>query len=128
MVQSLLLRVLCLWDMTSEGYTQGMGDIAGLILMVLAKYDEDSELNWFKSLSQDQLQMMEADLYWLSRIICSKFFGYYNISNSKGIESIMDRIEGIIGKSDKFLSQHLKDHGITIFQFAFRWIYVLLSR
>lgn len=47
-VQRMLSRVLCMWDMTGEGYTQGMGDIAGLLLMVLTKYDEDPKLTWFK--------------------------------------------------------------------------------
>ena len=51
-VQKILQRVLCLWDMTSDGYTQGMGDIAGLILMVLARYDADPQLVWFNSLKQ----------------------------------------------------------------------------
>jgi hypothetical protein len=46
----MLERVLCLWDITSDGYTQGMGDIAGLILMILAKYDTDPKQYWFKSL------------------------------------------------------------------------------
>ena len=124
----MLLRVLCLWDLTSNGYVQGMGDVAGLILMVLAKYDQDPKLTWFNSLPPDDLLMMEVDLYWLSRIVCTKFFGYYNISNTQDIEKTMNRIQSIIDKSDIFLSQHLKNHGVSIFQFAFRWIYVLLSR
>lgn len=40
----------------------------------------------------------------------------------------MNRIARIIEKSDTYLSEHLKQYDVTIFQFAFRWIYVLLSR
>jgi hypothetical protein len=40
----------------------------------------------------------------------------------------MNRIENIIARSDKYLYQHFQNNGVVMLQFAFRWIYVLLSR
>lgn len=126
-VVAVLTRVLCLWDMTGVGgYLQGMSDLAAIMFMVLVGYDEHQQTKL--ETPKEELALLEAELYFMCSSVFSRFFGYYSIGEKGALERILRDILRIVKTADHCLGQHFEHHSVELVQFAFRWIYVMLSR
>lgn len=64
----------------------------------------------------------------MCRTVFTKFFGYYSIGDKGSLEGILKQILVIVRTADHCLGEHFVAHSVELVQFAFRWIYVMLSR
>lgn len=133
-VQALMERILFVWAVRqpASGYVQGLNDvlIPPLLVFLAEKGGRDLELvdvALLEKLSEEQVNEVEADVYWCVTKILSEIFDHYT-HGQPGIQRMVQRLKDILFRIDEPLSQHLEVEGIDILHTAFRWITCLMVR
>jgi hypothetical protein len=133
-IKRILNRLLYVWAMRhpASSYVQGINDLATPLLAVfLADYfDEtvdvlDGEV--MNQLSNEQLDELEADIYWCLTNLLSSIQDHYT-SDQPGVQRMVARLEELVNRIDADLCRHLRDTGIEFLQFSFKWMNCLLLR
>ena len=144
-IQKIMERVLYIWALRHPacGYVQGMNDIVYPFLFVLLvdhvaacngrisyfcsmKTVEEAE-EALGSLTDNEWQVIEADLYWnLSRVLSQLQENY--TFNQAGAHAMVKKLHELMKVVDPALCRHLDRLSIQFPEFAFRWMNCLLLR
>lgn len=136
-VREAMARVLYCWSIRrpASGYVQGINDLLTPFYDVFLRdcIDRHSRTEGnlqgteLVALPQDVLLEVEADSFWcLSKLLDSIQDNY--TFNQIGITRQIGRMREIALRTDPALIFHLEEHGVSLLQFAFRWMNCLLLR
>jgi hypothetical protein len=126
-VQRSLERLLLTWSYRNPAtsYVQGMNDLVAILFLVFLKpHGSDCGRD---VLSDDNLFMVEADVYWCFTSLISQIHDHY-VLDQPGVQRMVAMIEIVLQKVDDGLLQHFKTQGVPIFHFTFKWINCALTR
>lgn len=133
-VQLVMERVLFVWAVRqpASGYVQGLNDVLLPLILVFVSNQiscqiENIDVKVLSSLSDLQLDEVEADCYWCAAKILSEIFDHYT-HGQPGIQRMVSRLKGILQRIDEPLTCHLEEQGVDILHSAFRWITCLMVR
>lgn len=137
-IKVLMERLLYIWAMLhpASGYVQGLNDILTPIICVfLAEYtplfDDKGEFITdnpdIDSLSDSQLEALEADSYWCFTKLLDSIQDNYT-SNQPGIVRALDKLQELVRIIDQPLDKHIADEHMMYVEFTFRWINCLMLR
>ncbi|CAB9512091.1 GTPase-activating protein GYP1 [Seminavis robusta] len=79
------------------------------------------------TVTDEQLQKVEADVYWSLTNLLAGIQDHYT-SDQPGVQRMVLRLEELVNRIDADLCAHLRDTGIEFMQFAFKWMNCLLLR
>ena len=127
-VQRSLERLLLTWSYRNpaSGYVQGMNDLVALLYMIFLK-PHAQDASGIDVLSEDNLFIVEADVFWCFSSLISKMHDHY-VQDQPGIQRMISDIDNLLRKVSTDLWQHFKTEGVPIFHFTFKWINCLLTR
>lgn len=140
-VREAMARILYCWSIRrpASGYVQGINDLLTPFYDVFlrdAVYQNQlhpshqlarQTASEVVSLPTDMLAEVEADSFWcLSKLLDSIQDNY--TFNQIGITRQINRMREIIYRIDPLLINHLEEHGVSLLQFAFRWMNCMLLR
>ena len=126
-VQRSLERLLLTWSYRNPAtsYVQGMNDLVAILFLVFLKpHASDCGRD---VISEDNLFMVEADVYWCFTSLISQIHDHY-VLDQPGVQRMVAMIEIVLRKVDDGLLQHFKTQGVPIFHFTFKWINRALTR
>lgn len=147
-IRESLARILYCWSIRrpASGYVQGINDLVTPFYQVFIdelaptaalesgvdKASVDSASGDAPNImtirvSEDSLRNAEADVFWCFSLLLDTIQDNYTFSQS-GISRQLQRMREIVQRTDTRLLRHLDSEGITLIQFAFRWINCLLIR
>jgi hypothetical protein len=130
-VREALARILYCWSIRrpASGYVQGINDLVTPFYDVfLSEYiSAIGSPSTTVSLPENALFKIEADSFWcLSKLLDSIQDNY--TFNQTGISRQISRMKDILTRTDPKLLIHLDKQGVSLLQFAFRWVNCLLMR
>ncbi|KGG51024.1 hypothetical protein DI09_47p20 [Mitosporidium daphniae] len=132
----------------SSGYVQGLNDLLSpFIAIFLSEYlcafpifRNSKRMNnnvldyllhlpdqYMQNISTEELEAVEADAFWCFSKFLDTIHDRYT-SGQPGIWHQISKLEDLMARIDPFLLSHLKEQGVELNQFAFRWINCLLIR
>lgn len=147
-VRESLARILYCWSIRrpASGYVQGINDLVTPFYQVFIdelvpaaflrsgtdpqsgnSVSEEASAAVTIRVSEDLLRNVEADVFWCLSLLLDTIQDNYTFSQS-GISRQLQRMRDIVQRTDPKLLRHLDSEGITLIQFAFRWINCLLIR
>jgi hypothetical protein len=130
-VRCIIERVLFIWAQRNPacGYVQGMNDLTTPIMVVLLQGASLREIEavTVEDLSDEQLDSIEADLYWMLSKLLQDLQDHYTFSQP-GIQSMVKRLDEILTRKDPLLKEHLELEQVPLLQVTFRWYNCLLAR
>lgn len=130
-VREALARILYCWSIRrpASGYVQGINDLVTPFYDVFfSEYITmaPSPSNTV-SLSETALFKIEADSFWCLTKLLDGIQDNYTF-NQTGISRQLSRMKDILARTDPKLLAHLDKEGVSLLQFAFRWMNCLLLR
>lgn len=134
-VRKSIERVLYVWSVRhpASGYVQGMNDIVTpLYASFLADFitkgnvKETNKVD-VSSIDKDVLDAVEADCFWCFTKLLDGIQDHYTCSQP-GVQRNIYQLQAVIQRIDSKLYEHLENHGLMFYQFAFRWMNCLLLR
>uniref|UniRef100_A0AC35U818 Rab-GAP TBC domain-containing protein n=1 Tax=Rhabditophanes sp. KR3021 TaxID=114890 RepID=A0AC35U818_9BILA len=133
LVQEIFEKLLYIWAIRHPacGYVQGINEIfTPFFVVFLTEYiSEDVDVFTFdvKSLTKEQIDIVEADTFWcVSSILDTILENYTN--EQPGIQLKILKLKHMMSKIDKPLHNHLMNNQVEYLQFVFRWMNNLLMR
>lgn len=139
-VREALARILYCWSIRrpASGYVQGINDLVTPFYQVfISEYLEMSaseapeattpNTTLKASISEDDLFRVEADSFWCLSKLLDSIQDHYTFSQS-GITRQLTKMRQVLQRTDPRLLTHLESQGVSLIQFAFRWINCLLMR
>jgi hypothetical protein len=117
----------------SSGYVQGINDVVTpFIVVFLSDYAQvniqtlDTPDN-FESVTEEQLNSVEADAYWCLCKILDRILDNYT-SSWPGIQKSFQRMKEVVKRVDPQLLDHFESEGIDFYHMYFKWVTCLLLR
>lgn len=132
-VQVMFERILFIWSIRhpASGYVQGINDLVTPFYVVFLQEfipnNQPFENFNVDSLTEEQLQIIEADSFWCLSKFLDGFQDNYVFAQI-GIQKKVLQLEELIARVDDTLHKHLKKHNVSYLQFSFRWLNNLLTR
>ncbi|KXN74867.1 RabGAP/TBC [Conidiobolus coronatus NRRL 28638] len=132
-IRKIMERVLYTWSIRhpASGYVQGINDIVcPFIVVFLTPYlpeNQDPEAFDVSSLSEEVLNIIEADTFWCFSKLMDGIQDNYTFAQ-RGIQRQLTNLKALIERADNELAVHLMNENVEFIQFAFRWMNCLLLR
>lgn len=131
-VREALARILYCWSIRrpASGYVQGINDLVTPLYDVFFTEhipNAESEQDDNVMLSESTLFEIEADSFWCLSKLLDGIQDNYTFSQV-GITRQLVRMRDVLQRIDPKLLNHLESHGVTLLQFAFRWMNCMLLR
>lgn len=128
-VQRSLERVLFAYASRhpATGYVQGLNDLATPFYAVFLSPWVDSSDSEIKGASDDDLQGVEADVYWCLCRLLEGISDHYTAGQA-GIQRMIHTMRTIVLRLDPHLVHILESNEVEFQDFAFRWMNCLLLR
>ncbi|KAM7537360.1 hypothetical protein Aperf_G00000068218 [Anoplocephala perfoliata] len=128
-------RVLFNWSIRHPGssYVQGINDLlTPFVVVFLSEYvktemNASGELKLSDKVTQEQLQNLEADVFWCASKLLDTIQDNYTFAQP-GIQNNINKLSSLIERVDNELHRHLVLHKVEYLQFSFRWMNNLLIR
>ncbi|KAL7688761.1 putative Rab-GTPase-TBC domain-containing protein [Plasmopara halstedii] len=124
-------RVLYIWAIRhpASGYVQGINDLMTPFLVVfLSAFIDDPQMCDLSSVSDETLQIIEADSYWCLTKLLDDIQDHYTFAQP-GLQRMVQRMEELVHRCDSDLFEHIVEReNVQFVQFAFRWMNCLLMR
>ncbi|KAF4317051.1 hypothetical protein BBO99_00006359 [Phytophthora kernoviae] len=124
-------RVLYIWSIRhpASGYVQGINDLMTPFLVVfLSAFVEEPQTCDLSEVSDENLQIVEADSYWCLTKLLDDIQDHYTFAQP-GLQRMVQRMEELVHRCDADLFQHIVEReNVQFVQFAFRWMNCLLMR
>ncbi|TDH66216.1 hypothetical protein CCR75_005439 [Bremia lactucae] len=124
-------RVLYIWAIRhpASGYVQGINDLMTPFLVVfLSAFTDDPQKSDITTLSDESLQLVEADSYWCLTKLLDDIQDHYTFAQP-GLQRMVQRMEELVRRCDAELFAHIVEReSVQFVQFAFRWMNCLLMR
>ncbi|VDD78141.1 unnamed protein product [Mesocestoides corti] len=128
-------RVLFNWSIRhpGSGYVQGINDLlTPFVIVFLSDYAKTElssagELKLSKAITKEQLQEVEADVFWCVSRLLDTIQDNYTFAQP-GIQNNINKLSSLIERLDAELHRHLLNHKVEYLQFSFRWMNNLLIR
>lgn len=124
-------RVLYIWAIRhpASGYVQGINDLMTPFLVVfLSAFIEEPQTCDLAAVSDESLQIVEADSYWCLTKLLDDIQDHYTFAQP-GLQRMVQRMEELVHRCDAELFEHIVEReNVQFVQFAFRWMNCLLMR
>ncbi|ETM41045.1 hypothetical protein, variant 1 [Phytophthora nicotianae] len=124
-------RVLYIWAIRhpASGYVQGINDLMTPFLVVfLSAFVDDPQRCDLSKVSDENLQIVEADSYWCLTKLLDDIQDHYTFAQP-GLQRMVQRMEELVHRCDTELFEHIVEReNVQFVQFAFRWMNCLLMR
>jgi len=129
-VLKMLERILIVWskEHPSIDYFQGLGDIAGEMLLVHLGSQIDLLDYHPNYLSQEISQLVESDTYWCLAKMLDAMEPYYKKGLFPGMQVMMDKLSYLTKLTETPLWEHMEQEKVEFVQFSLRWMLCLLTR
>jgi len=126
----MLEHILMVWskEHPSIDYFQGLGDIVGEMLIVLLSSHLDLNNYHPNYLTQEIIDLVEADAYWCITKMLNAMEPYYKQGLFPGMQVMMDKLKDLTKLADAPLQKHMEFQGVEFVQFSLRWMLCLLTR
>jgi len=126
----MLERVLLVWskEHSSVDYFQGLGDIAGEMLLVMLSSRLELDNYHPNYLTQEIIDTVEPDTYWCLAKMLAAMEPYYSKGLFPGVQIMMDKMKDLIKLADAPLLKHIEDESGEFIQFSLRWMLCMLTR
>ena len=130
-IRTRMERVLFIWASRNPacGYVQGMNDLTVPLWIVLLQSKRSVptlDLS-VPSFSDDELDLVEADLYWMFSKLLQDLQDNY-IFSQPGIQRMNLKLKEIVQRLDPELAWHLASEQVDFMHISFRWFNCLLTR
>lgn len=94
----------------------------------MGNFPENPQLCDLSAVSDEWLQVVEADTYWCLTKLLDGIQDHYTFAQP-GLQRMVQRMEELVHRCDADLFKHIVEkEGVQFVQFAFRWMNCLLMR